>query len=188
MKNKKWLLISIPAIIAFLIFFYFNIYEIEENIPMRADFKPEPNIMPMPIPIQYRTWISPLLLIVAIVPISYYFISKKLEKNMKVILKIISKNGINVTNNLKTKSLAEISNKNTILKLLNFNERKILEKLIERKGDILQSEISRMEGMNKLKTHRAMRNLELKGVIKTESHGKTKRVILSKDIESIMLK
>jgi uncharacterized membrane protein len=186
MKNRKWLLISIPAIIAFLIIFYFNIYEIEQTIPLRTELRPEPNMMPMPIPIQYRTWISPLLLIVAVVPISYYLISKKLENNMKVILKIISKNGINGANNLKTKGSTETSSKNAILKLLNFNERKVLERLIERKGEVLQSEISQIEGMNKLKTHRAIRNLELRGVIKTENYGKTRRVLLSKDIKNIL--
>jgi len=51
---------------------------------------------------------------------------------------------------------------------------------------VLQSEISQIEGMNKLKTHRAIRNLELKGVIKTENFGKTKHVILSKDIKSML--
>jgi preprotein translocase subunit YajC len=178
MKNKKFLLsISIMAIIAFLIIFYFNIYEIEQTIPMRTELGSRP---PMPIPIQYRTWISPVLLIVAIVPISYYLISRKLEKNMKIILKLISKN------DLKTEEPTEIGNKNTILKLLNFNEKKVLESLIKANGETLQSEISRIEGMNKLKTHRAIRDLELKGVIKTENYGKTRRIILSKDIKNIL--
>jgi uncharacterized membrane protein len=184
-KNRKWLLVSIPAIIAFLIIFYFNISEIsEQTTPIRTELRYRPDIMP--IPIQYRTWLSPLLLIVAIVPISYYLISKKLEKNMKIILKLISKNGIRGANNLKTRGSTEISNKNTILKLLNFNEKKVLERLIERKGEVLQSEINQIEGMNKLKTHRAIRNLEVKGVIKTESYGKTKRIFLSKDIKDIL--
>ena len=184
MKKRKWLLISIPAVIAFLIIFYFNIYEIDEQMIQRTELRPGSPI-PMPISIQQRMWLSPLLLIVAIVPLSYYLISKKLENNMKTILKLISKNGINEPNNLK-KSSTEISNKSTILKLLNFNERKVLERLIERKGEILQSEINRIEGMNKLKTHRAIRNLELKGVIKTENYGKTKRVVLSKDIKDML--
>jgi len=53
---------------------------------------------------------------------------------------------------------------------------------------VLQSEISHIDGMNKLKSHRAIRNLELRDVVKTESYGKTKRIILSKDIKNIMLK
>ena len=180
MINKRWLLISLLAIIAFLIIFYFNVYEMsEEARPARNETRFGP---PPPIPIQYRTWLSPLFLIVAIVPISYYFISKKLENNMKVILKLISKN------NLKTNKNSIGINKDAILKFLNFNERKVLKRLIEKKGEALQSEISRMEGMDKLKTHRAIRNLELKGIIKTEIYSKTKRIILSKDIKNMMLK
>ena len=140
----------------------------------------------MPIPINYRMWLSPLLLIVAVIPISYYFISQrlesKLEKNMKVMLKLVGRN------NIKEKNTKEIINKDAILKFLNFNERKVLEKLIKKKGEVLQSEISNMDGMNKLKTHRAIKNLEMKGVITTENKGKTKQIILSKDIKNILLK
>jgi len=188
MKKREWLLlVSIIAIAVFLITFYFNIYEItEQTIPIRNGTRSIP--FPMLVPIQYRLWLSPIVLVIAIVPISYYFISKKLEKNMKIILKLISKNSIKGANNLKTTGSKEISNKNTILKLLNFNERKVLERLIERKGEVLQSEISQIEGMNKLKTHRAIRNLELRGIIKTESYGKTKRILLLNDIKNIVLK
>lgn len=98
---------------------------------------------------------------------------------MKVMLKIFNKN--------KIKNSVEI-NKDAILKLLNFNERKVLEKLIDKKGEVLQSEISRMKEMNKLKTHRAIKNLEMKGVVKVEDYGKTKRIILTKDVKNIMLK
>jgi uncharacterized membrane protein len=124
--------------------------------------------------------------LVAIVPISYYLISQrlesKLENNMKIMLKLVGKN------NVKTNNKPIDINKDAILKLLNFNERKVLQRLIKRKGEVLQSEITRMEGMNKLKTHRAIKNLEIKGVIKTETHGKTRNIILSKDIRDIMLK
>jgi len=184
MKKRELLLsVSIIAIAVFLIIFYFNIYELSEQTLVN-DVRPrpapgQPVLMSFPIPIQYRLWLSPIVLIIAIVPISYYLISRKLEKNMKTILKLISKNG-----NLKSKS-SEI-NKDAILKLLNFNERKVLEKLIERKGEVMQSEISKIEGMNKLKTHRAIRNLELRDVIKTENYGKTKRVLLSKDIKNML--
>ena len=99
---------------------------------------------------------------------------------MKVMLKLVNKNNIK-------KNSVEI-NKDAILKLLNFNERKVLEKLIDKKGETLQSEISRMKEMNKLKTHRAIKNLEMKGVVEIEDYGKTKRIILAKDVKNIMLK
>jgi len=126
-------------------------------------------------------------MIIVTIPISYYFLSsrldEKLEKNTKIILKLINKeNSIS-----KTKS-KEITEKNVILKFLNETEKKILEKLIENRGTVLQSEISRMEGMTTLKTHRCVKDLERKGIIKIESYGKTNRIILTKDIKDFMLK
>ena len=185
-KYRAWLLlISMLAIIGFMIVFFLNIYETPEQIV-------PPNSPPMWFRTEYRQipinriFLSPLLLIIAIVPISYYFISKrleeKLERNLMVISKLIKNN-----NSVSTKSPTEIGNKNIILKFLNSNERKVLERLIERKGTVLQSEISRIEGMTKLKTHRAVKDLERKGIIKTESYGKTNRIILSKDIKELMI-
>lgn len=182
MKKKELLLtISIISIVSFAFIFYFNFIEVTEKPPIEGAMGRR-----LPIPINYRLLLSPILLLVAIVPISYYLISQrlesKLENNMKVMLKLVGKN------NIKTNNKSTDINKDAILKLLNFNERKVLQRLIKRKGEVLQSEITRMEGMNKLKTHRAIKNLEIKGVIKTEDHGKTKNIILSKDIRDIMLK
>ena len=74
------------------------------------------------------------------------------------------------------------------MKFLNLKEKKVLEKLIEKKGEVLQSEINLMEGMTKLKTHRAVKDLERKNIIKTETYGKTNRIILLEDIKELMIK
>jgi len=192
-KNRRWLLlISILAIVSFLIIFFFSISEIPEPaIPERSiPGWYGPFVMglrgPRPIPIHILL-IPSILLIVAIIPISYYLISQKLEKklenNMMVISKLIKKN-----NSVSTENTTEKDNKNIILKFLNPSERKVIEKLIETKGIVLQSEISRIEGMTKLKTHRAVKDLERKGIIKRESYGKTHRIILSTDIKDLMFK
>ncbi|MBN2203326.1 MAG: winged helix-turn-helix transcriptional regulator [Candidatus Aenigmarchaeota archaeon] len=187
MTNKKILLIiSIISILCFIIVFYFNLvdaFQTNSQNQTQGFMRPGPR---MPIPFEYRIGLSPLLLLIAVIPVSYYFISqrleRKLEKNMKLMLKMSGKSSI------KTKNMNGTMNKDAVLKLLNFNERKVLERLIKRNGEVLQSEISRIEGMNKLKTHRAIKNLEMKGVIETESRGKTKLVILTKEIRDIMLK
>jgi hypothetical protein len=136
----------------------------------------------------YILWMSSILLIFAIVPTSYYFISRrledKLENNMRIISKLISKNNLDS----KKKKPMEMDNKDIIFKFLNLNEKKVLEKLIERKGTALQSEINLMEGMTKLKTHRAVRDLERKNIIRTEAYGKTNRIFLSKDIKEFITK
>jgi uncharacterized membrane protein len=181
-KNRKWLLlVSISAIIAFMIVFFFNVYEMQdyENF---SRFQRGSRMAA--IPISYRMLLSPVLITIAAIFITYYFISRrleeKLEKNMKIISKIISKN-----NHVPKK---ETDSRDIVLKFLNAGERKVLEMLIERKDAVLQSEISRMDGMTKLKTHRAVKDLERKGIIKTESFGKTNRITLSKDIKEVMLK
>jgi len=194
MERRKWLLlISIIAGVSFFITLYISIFQTSQMIepgepaiieparPFEPFFRVRPTIPIFILPV------SSVLLIVAIVPISYYFVSKRLEEKLErkfdVITKLMKKN-----NSVSNKTPAEIDDKNIILKFLNAGERKVMETLIEKKGEILQSEISRMEGMTKLKTHRAVRDLERKGIIDTESHGKTNRIILSKDIKELVLK
>jgi DNA-binding MarR family transcriptional regulator len=187
-KNRRWLLIiSVLAIISFLVIFFFSISEMPER-PVPGWYRPLVIGLRGPRPIPVHILLIPsVLLIVATIPISYYFMSqrleKKLENNMIVISKLIKKN-----NSVSTEDSTEKDNKNIILKFLNPSERKVIEKLIETKGDVLQSEISRIEGMTKLKTHRAVKDLERKGIIKRESYGKTHRIILSEDIKDIMFK
>ncbi len=181
LKRKKWLLaISIPAVIGVLLIIFFSIFGTSMHM---APWKNSgcPHMTP-----NYILWISILLLIFAIAPISYYFISERLEerleKNMKVISELVNENG-----QTSKKEQEGMSDKNIILKLLNSNERKVLESLIKNEGTVLQSEISRAEGMNKLKTHRAVKRLKQKGIIKKEDYGKTNRIILTEDIKDVVL-
>ncbi|MCK4555083.1 MAG: hypothetical protein KAT83_00595 [Candidatus Aenigmarchaeota archaeon] len=190
-RNKKWLLpISILAVILFLVIFFFNISEVktfERPSRIESNFSDisKTEAHRVHIPLFYRLILSPALLMIATVLASYYFISlrleKQLEKNMALILKLIDKK-----NSSPKTSIKKVEH-NTLLRFLNASERKILEKLIENKGTTLQSEISRMDDMNKLKTHRAIKDLERKGIIKTESHGKTNRIILNNDIRDTIL-
>lgn len=179
-KSKKALLtISIIALISFILIFLTNIFEEPPEPPselIKRGYRPIPF---------YRLLLSPTLLMIGIFAISYYFISKKLEykleKNIEIISKLINKN----RPSLKTKS-KRVGSSDIILRFLNFNERKVVKKLIEKKGSILQSEISRIEGMNKLKTHRAIKDLKKKDIISIESYGKTNNIILKKEIKNIL--
>lgn len=179
-KNRRWLLlISIPAIMFIMFIIFFSVFEFPVY---RAPWMPRepPRMLPI-----YMLPISVILMVFAIVPLSYYFTSKrleeKLEQNMKILSKLVSKNNL-----IPNKNSMEINNKNIILKFLSPAERKVLEKLIEGKGTVLQAEINRVEGMTKLKTHRIVKDLAMKGIIKTEKYGKTKRIILSKDIKDAL--
>jgi DNA-binding MarR family transcriptional regulator len=193
-EKRKWLLlVSIIATISFFAILYISIIETSvmiepNNTAIREQIIPfEPFTRDRPrIPI-YNSLLSSALLMVAIIPVSYYFMSKgfeeRLERKFDVIAKLMKKN-----NSVSSKTKTKIDDKNIILKFLNVGERKVVGALIEKKGEILQSDINRMEGMTKLKTHRAVRDLERKGIIKRESYGKTNRIFLSKDIKEAIFK
>jgi uncharacterized membrane protein len=134
----------------------------------------------------YVWWISLILMIIIIVPVSYYTISKRLEEKMEKNLNAITKMVDHRINSGSKKENLKLNNNGSILKLLNLNEKKVIEKLNETKGSALQSEIGRMDGMTKLKAHRAVKELEQKGVVKLEQYGKTNRIILAKDIKDIL--
>lgn len=199
-RNKIWLLlISIPALIGISLIISYSVRvtpmaEDRMDVPQEGlpdvpknigpgEYKPPPLQRMIP---SFLLWTSLILAVLVIVPASYYLLSKrldeKLEKNMKIMLRLMDKD-----NSILKADPGELG-ENIILKFLNGNQKKVLEKLIEKNGVALQSEISRMEGMTTLKTHRAIKDLEKKGIIKTESHGKTNRIILTKDIKGVLLK
>jgi len=188
-KNRRWLLlIAIPAIVCIALIFFFSTfethtYQTREGYPIMYR---EPLSSRALIP-AYILWTSSILLIFAIVPISYYLISRKLEERLEKNMKLISK-VINKKNSASKKKTIKMDNKEIIFKFLNLNERKVLEKLIEREGTVIQSEINLIEGMTKLKTHRAVKDLERKSIIKTESYGKTNRITLSNEIKEFITK
>ena len=72
--------------------------------------------------------------------------------------------------------------KKAILSLLPPSERKIVEKIAEKKGEVLQSEISRLEGVGKVRAHRVIDRLIRRGIIEKEQIGKTNVLKLRKDV------
>ena len=180
-KDKKRNILIISIISAFIIGLIIIL-----TIPGLITFSNplQNHLCPRMIP-NYILWLSMILMIIVIVPISYYFISKrlenKLEKNMEILFKLIKKHDDN--NNFKKK--IESGNTPLILKFLKPDERKVVEMLIENKGKVAQSEITRMPGMTKLKTHRAIKELEFKGIIKIQKDGMTNRITLSDDVKEL---
>jgi len=180
-RKKILLLVSVVAIALFILTTFFSIFESVklEQLPKNP---PAELIRLRPLIPVYSLFISLTLLTFAVIPISYYFISKKFEENLDKRLSIISK----LLEKNSTK-ISEKDGKEIVLKFLNPSEKKVVERLVEKKGEALQSEVSREEGMTKLKTHRAVRNLEAKGIVKRYLHGKTYRIVLSKDVKELLL-
>jgi DNA-binding MarR family transcriptional regulator len=72
--------------------------------------------------------------------------------------------------------------RNAILSLLPPSERKIVEKIAEKNGEVLQSEISRLEGVGKVRAHRIIDKLLRRGILEKEQIGKTNVLKLRKDV------
>jgi uncharacterized membrane protein len=95
----------------------------------------------------------------------FYFMSKKLEE----------------------KETYAKKNTEILLKFLNHDEREIIKKVVENKGKILQSQLSRTSGLNKVKVHRILSRLKEKDLIKIQHHGKTNMIIIPDDIYSSLV-
>lgn len=179
METKKimFILILIPVLFAATAIIYFAFFHEFGSVTC-------PRMVP-----NYILWISLVLIIVITVPTSYFLISKSLEEklrgNMEIISNLVKKDEKIKDNKNKEKGCPENS---LFLKFLNANERKVTEKIIENKGNILQSEISRIEGMTRLRAHRTLKELESKGIITIEKYGKTNRIVLNNEIKNILFK
>jgi len=75
----------------------------------------------------------------------------------------------------REKKLAEDAR--VILDMLQLDERNIIKKIIENKGQITQSKLSSSFG--KVKTFRVLESLKRRGIITKESYGKTNKIILN---------
>ncbi|MFH0817606.1 MAG: hypothetical protein V1909_03145 [Candidatus Micrarchaeota archaeon] len=74
-----------------------------------------------------------------------------------------------------------------IVDVLDENEAKVLRKIINEKGRVLQAEISRLEEIGKVKSHRITERLEKRGIIEIESAGKTNIVKLTEKYRKLFL-
>jgi hypothetical protein len=72
--------------------------------------------------------------------------------------------------------------KKAVISLLPPSERKVVEKIAEKNGEVLQSEISRLEGVGKVRAHRVIDRLIRRGIIEKEQIGKTNVLKLRKDV------
>ena len=68
------------------------------------------------------------------------------------------------------------------LKFLQGDERAIVKRLVEKGGEAMQSELTHIDGMTKIRSHRAIRKLEQKEVVRVVPKGKTNLVKLTGDL------
>jgi uncharacterized membrane protein len=85
----------------------------------------------------------------------------------------------------KSKNLKKVSD--ILVQFLAKDEKLIVQKLLDNDGKILQAEISRIEGIGKLRSHRVIQRLSDRGVIEVEHFGKTNIVKLSKGVKEALI-
>jgi len=116
------------------------------------------------------------IIILASIPIIYYLISNRMEKRLNEHFESLSRI---INKNKAPKNRGNLSIEKRILKFLNPSEQKIIQILLKNEGEILQSQISKLSDMTKLKVHRAVKSLEQKKIVETKHYGKTNKIILT---------
>jgi uncharacterized membrane protein len=183
---KRKVLPTISAIVLVLAIFFLIlpiIRPFEEILP--KEHRPIVYIggkyIPLPI-----FWLTSFFLFLGTIFLSYWFVSRRLEKKIEKMIKVIERSIEAKTQD--NRKISFNSDRDLILRFLSYGERKVIEKLIEKRGVILQAEVSRIEGMNKLKAHRAVQELLKKGLVKKEKVGKTFKIYLNEDVKELLVK
>jgi uncharacterized membrane protein len=65
-------------------------------------------------------------------------------------------------------------------------EKNVLNHLIKKDGETTQAEITRMEGMNKVKAFRTIKKLEEKNILTIKPHGKVRIITLREDLKELL--
>lgn len=141
-------------------------------------------------------WIVVIIIVIVLIVVMYVLLTRymkvQMKKNTELIQNMMNQGSLDSENNLKKTSVSHSSLddselQRTVLKFLSYNENRVMKKLIEHEGSVLQSEISRMPNMGKVKAHRVLQDLETKEIIKKEPYGKTNRVLLDETIKKLFL-
>ncbi len=82
----------------------------------------------------------------------------------------------------KQKKVAK-ANIGIIMKFLTKEDRQVLALLMSKGGMTTQSEISRLNGMSRLKAHRVVRKLEERGIVHVEKSGKINMVRVVEELK-----
>lgn len=170
MKNKNvgYLIVGISLIIGIIIFIFNN--ALKTIVSTACTHGPT---CPMWGTISTQTWIS-LSLLGLVFFIGLFFIFTK--ENEKIVIKRINMPAKQeATTNLAPKKLNEED-----LKLLDKEEKDIIELILKENGSMFQSDIVEKTGMHKVKITRILDNLEGRGLIERKRRGMSNIVILNK--------
>ena len=89
--------------------------------------------------------------------------------------------GLSIWSITREKELKNTKDKITNILLLP-EERAVIEQLKKSNGEMTQSQLVMKTGLSKVKIHRIVKNLEIKGIIKKYQYGLTNKILLEKGI------
>ncbi len=81
----------------------------------------------------------------------------------------------------------EFVDKKAVLSLLEDEERRILEVIVNHRGKITQASIVRTTGISKIRVFRTLRRLEQRGIVEKFPHGKTNIIMLKDPYRKLLL-
>lgn len=113
------------------------------------------------------TEIIPVFIIIGVVigAVVFFFMAAKLDNRQKEFQKVAD----------------------ALIQFLNRDEKLVVQKLLDNNGKVLQAEISRTEGLGKVRSHRVIQKLVDRGVIEVEKYGKTNTIKLTKAISDSLV-
>jgi uncharacterized membrane protein len=88
---------------------------------------------------------------------------------------------------VERKSQESRKNAELLLKFLSGDEKKVVERLLKNDGKAMQYELSRLEGLTRLKAHRIVGKLERQGIVAVEKIGKVNSVRLTEEFRESLL-
>ncbi len=77
------------------------------------------------------------------------------------------------------------ANMGILMKFLGKDDREVVSLLLSKGGVTTQSEISRLDGMSRLRAHRVVRKLEYRGIVHVEKNGKINMVRLVDELKEM---
>lgn len=154
--TRRGILIAIIILSSFLFFIFAIVLSYQTALETKVM---SPLISPI---VKYHVYfmVSIGALGVAVGATVFYFMSQKVDSSHDVAQKS-----------------AEV-----MLRFLSKEEQSIVKKLVEKKGKVLQAELTRLPGMDKVKVHRSLQKLIEKRIVELEHYGKTNSVQLQPEI------
>ncbi len=188
--KKVLMILTIISIVLFVVFFVNDMVNVEhqkeQNQRINQTSLPPGQTPPRPEDQIIKIPLYAALLTIALMLVGFFFTYSYTEQTYKRKLSVVTSIAGDARQNDSATPYTDIDK--TIINLLSPQERQIVKQIVENHGVCLQSDISRLNNMGKVKAHRYLQNLLKMGVVKIEPYGNTNKITLSENVKKIFIK